>query len=102
MKCGAKWKYFAGWSKIGAKLVSATADGKGEELLQKEFDFEFWQRMGIETHRKLSAEKRTTGEESKTVTKEVIKEVVVKIRCPYCHRVYDETHDKCPHCGASR
>jgi hypothetical protein len=85
-----------------AKLVSATADGKGEKLLQKEFDRDFWRKMGIEAHGKLSAEKRITSEESKTVTKEVIKEVVVKIRCPYCHRVYDETHDKCPHCGGSR
>jgi hypothetical protein len=36
--------------------------------------------------------------------KELIKEkeVIVKIRCPYCHNLYDETLDKCPHCGAKR
>ncbi len=33
--------------------------------------------------------------------KEIIKEkqVVVKIRCPYCKNLYEETYDKCPHCG---
>ena len=30
------------------------------------------------------------------------KEVSVKVRCPYCHNLYDETLDKCPHCGAKR
>jgi hypothetical protein len=33
--------------------------------------------------------------------KEVIreKEVIVKIRCSHCGDLYDETLDKCPHCG---
>jgi hypothetical protein len=33
--------------------------------------------------------------------KEIIreKEVIVKVRCSYCHNLYDETLDKCPHCG---
>lgn len=26
--------------------------------------------------------------------------VIVKIRCPSCHKLYDETLDSCPHCGA--
>jgi len=36
--------------------------------------------------------------------KEIIreKEVIVKIRCPYCRGTYDETLDECPHCGAKR
>lgn len=35
------------------------------------------------------------------VAKEIIKEthVIVKIRCSYCRNLYDETYDKCPHCG---
>jgi DNA-directed RNA polymerase subunit RPC12/RpoP len=36
--------------------------------------------------------------EEKVITKE--KEVIVKIRCPYCHGLYDETLNSCPHCGA--
>jgi hypothetical protein len=30
------------------------------------------------------------------------KEVIVKIRCPYCNGAYDETLNECPHCGARR
>jgi ssDNA-binding Zn-finger/Zn-ribbon topoisomerase 1 len=29
-------------------------------------------------------------------------QVIIKIRCPYCHNIYDETMDKCPHCGGKR
>lgn len=52
-------------------------------------------------------ETRTTpvvGEEKAVIEKEIVreKEVIVKIRCPYCHGVYDETLDECPHCGAKR
>lgn len=34
--------------------------------------------------------------------KEIIreKEVIVKVRCSYCKNLYNETLDKCPHCGA--
>lgn len=31
-----------------------------------------------------------------------VKEVLVKVRCPYCKRLYYETLDECPHCGAKR
>jgi len=36
------------------------------------------------------------------VEKDIIreKEVIVKIRCPYCKNLYNETLDKCPYCGA--
>lgn len=39
-----------------------------------------------------------------TKEKEIIREkvVIVKIRCPYCRKLYDETLDKCPHCGGHR
>lgn len=30
------------------------------------------------------------------------KEIITKIRCGYCSNLYDETLDKCPHCGAKR
>ncbi len=37
------------------------------------------------------------------LVKEIIKEkqVIVKIRCPYCKNLYEETYDRCPHCGGS-
>ena len=36
--------------------------------------------------------------------KEIIREkvVIVKTRCPYCKKLYEETLDKCPHCGGHR
>jgi len=30
------------------------------------------------------------------------KEIIAKVRCPYCANLYDETLDKCPHCGGHR
>jgi ribosomal protein L32 len=47
---------------------------------------------------RLSSKLIEQKEEEKVITKE--KEVIVKIRCPYCHALYDETLDKCPNCGA--
>jgi DNA-directed RNA polymerase subunit RPC12/RpoP len=43
-------------------------------------------------------------QDQQVVIKEIIKEsqVVVKIRCPYCANLYDESLDKCPHCGGKR
>jgi hypothetical protein len=43
-------------------------------------------------------------EESGIREKEIIreKEVIIKVRCAYCQNTYDETLDKCPHCGAKR
>jgi len=33
--------------------------------------------------------------------REIIKEIV-KIRCPYCNDLYNETEDKCPNCGGKK
>jgi len=33
--------------------------------------------------------------------REVIRQIV-KIRCPYCGKLYDETYDNCPHCGGKK
>jgi hypothetical protein len=42
-----------------------------------------------------------TNYDEKLMAKEIIREkqVIVKIRCPYCKNLYEETYDKCPHCG---
>lgn len=36
--------------------------------------------------------------------KEIIreKEVIAKVKCPYCQGLYNETLDKCPRCGGKR
>jgi hypothetical protein len=48
---------------------------------------------------RINATEITSDEEARV--KEIIKEkeVIVKVRCPYCKNLYDETLDKCPHCG---
>jgi len=33
--------------------------------------------------------------------REIIREIV-KIRCSYCGNLYEETLDKCPHCGGKK
>jgi DNA-directed RNA polymerase subunit RPC12/RpoP len=42
--------------------------------------------------------------EGRTKKREIVKEkeVVVKIKCPYCGKLYDEALDVCPHCGGKR
>jgi flagellar biosynthesis/type III secretory pathway M-ring protein FliF/YscJ len=34
--------------------------------------------------------------------KETVIREIVKVRCQYCGRLYEEMQEKCPHCGASR
>jgi hypothetical protein len=43
---------------------------------------------------------RITGVNTKEIVKE--KEVIVKVRCQYCNKVYDETVDNCPFCSGAR
>jgi RNA polymerase subunit RPABC4/transcription elongation factor Spt4 len=44
------------------------------------------------------------GADTRSRAKEIVKEkeIIIKIRCRYCDNLYDETLDKCPHCGAQR
>jgi len=104
-KCGAKWEVAIGktvfsYGKLKwAKLVFDGVDGKGSGLLNDKKKPEFWQRMALKGRRPL--EKSETA--PKVVKeKEIVKEVIVKIRCSYCRKLYDETLNECPHCTASR
>jgi rubrerythrin len=66
---------------------------------------ESMERMFEEIKHMIGARDIKAPEPEKTLKeKEIIKEkeVVVKIRCSYCNNLYDETLDKCPHCGAKR
>ena len=40
--------------------------------------------------------------ETKQKERMVVQKVIVKVRCPYCHKIYDETLNTCPYCGGSR
>ena len=54
--------------------------------------------------RNMSSMKSQTPLETqqRVIREEVVKkEVIVKVRCSYCHAQFDETLDKCPNCGAT-
>jgi hypothetical protein len=93
--CGAQWHLyivpFGGFQ--WARLDSATKDGRGQEMLGKRLD----KKEILAITQNASRESNQTN-----ISKEIIKEkeVVTKIRCPYCHGSFNEVLDKCPHCGA--
>ena len=41
-------------------------------------------------------------EATKVIEKETLKEIIVKVRCSYCHQLYDEYLDACPNCGGKK
>lgn len=98
--CKAKWE--VDWKGEDflvqyVKLVDLDTNKEGEEHLLNELSLNFWRKMAL---RKQRAGPRKEQAREKEIIRE--KEVIVKIRCPYCHKLYDETLDKCPNCGASR
>lgn len=44
----------------------------------------------------------TTPQNQPTIKEREIIREIIKIRCPYCGNLYDETADKCPNCGAGK
>jgi heme/copper-type cytochrome/quinol oxidase subunit 2 len=62
------------------------------------FALNFWRAIKYRGTENQGADQPTPPPEA---TKEIIREIV-KIRCPYCGNLYDETEDKCPTCGAKR
>jgi len=98
--CKAKWE--VDWKGEDfrveyVKLVEVDVNREGKGHLQDELSPDFWRKMAL---RKQKAEPRKEQAREKEIIRE--KEVIVKIRCPYCHKLYDEALDKCPNCGASR
>jgi len=94
--CGARWFLPVDlWGYVkSAQLVSAGKDGEGVDLVRMEHPLGFWQRMAL-----IGLKEK---QEKVVREREVIVKEIVKIRCPYCHKLYDESDHKCPNCGASR
>jgi len=92
-----KWFYpsYEGYeSLLGKKDIELWRASEREEKIKTERLFEELKcRIG-------AADIPAVTLKEKEIVKE--KEVIVKIRCPYCHNLYDETLDKCPHCGGRR
>jgi hypothetical protein len=103
-ECGAKWEiHYSMWHGfVGARLVNPDVDGNGTNLLGQEQKPEFWQRMGLSGHKRSVPPPPPPHDDA--AKREIIreKEVIIKVRCSYCHNVFDETLDKCPHCGGKR
>ena len=56
--CGAKWYLHYSWGDFkGAQLVNVNVDEKGNDLLGREHDPEFWLRMSLRGREELSMEK---------------------------------------------
>lgn len=110
--CGAKWHLYVGLTGFKwAELDLESRDKIGMQLLGKRLDKEEWKKMAHDARRTMPREALTKKSPSKgdedrkgAREREIIreKEVIVKIRCLYCHNLYDEAIDKCPHCGANR
>jgi len=89
LECNAKWEI--DWKgedfKVEYIILLETGDAEKQGLKGEKHSPEFWQRMA-----------------SQTKEKEVIREtqVIIKIRCQYCGKPYDEALDTCPNCGAKR
>jgi hypothetical protein len=93
--CGAKWHLyivpFNGFQ--WAELDSTARNGRGKEFAGRRVD----------KNEILSITQNGSREQpNHIVTKEVIKEkeVITRVRCPYCRSAYNEILDNCPHCGA--
>ena len=102
--CGAKWHLFLSTWKDDLKaadLIRVSCFG-GEQYLGIKHKAEFWRDLALK-NQKQKQPLPETNTETATV-REIIKEkvVIVKIRCPYCHKLYDETSNTCPNCGASK
>jgi hypothetical protein len=98
-ECYARWRVHTGWSGHfnGAELMKPNVQGKGTNLLGFNYPPDFWQKMVRVSEKPVS---ETIAIKEKETIRE--REVIIKIRCPYCHNPYDETLDKCPHCGGAR
>jgi hypothetical protein len=85
--------------KIDSKLTPDTIIGFKEFFAQAEDCVHY---MNSKEYQKKAMAGELVGKEEQIVKeKEIVreKEVIVKVRCSYCNNLYDETLDRCPHCG---
>jgi hypothetical protein len=95
--CGARWHINSGLTGFHwASLMKDSIEQKEPGLIGVKKPPHFWLERAIKG-RKAS---RKTDYTSKVV--KIVKEVIVKVRCPYCQQLYDETLDGCSYCGGYR
>jgi len=118
--CECVWHLYFGFFKgfIWAEREVAGKNGKGFELIGSRFKGNDIRKLAQEARKKISQaeiknkseeiqRKKTRTSDSKNIHSKnntiIMKEKhIVKIRCPYCHGLYDEFENRCPHCNGSR
>ena len=99
--CHAKWEI--DWKgedyEIESIKLVEIKDVEKIRLKGKKHKPQFWLRMASETKEVLLTEKEVLPREKEIIRE---KEVIIKIRCQFCFHAYDETLDRCPHCGGRR
>jgi len=105
--CNARWLIDDSGDLKWIKLIEAGSSGKGEGYLGTENEPAFWFNM-IQNK---PVVKQTKKEQELPIVRErqiireteiTKKEVIYKVRCPYCGKLYNEVLDVCPHCGGKR
>ena len=61
-----------------------------------------YQRVVVAAKKQAETEKQLSMTEPVVREKEIIREVIYKVKCPYCGKLYNEVLDVCPHCGGKR
>jgi Zn finger protein HypA/HybF involved in hydrogenase expression len=103
LSCKSKWEI--GWKgenfEVESITLVETADPEKSALKGVKHTPEFWRTMASQ-----AKETPPIASQAQPIEKEkdviVEKEVIVKVKCPYCGGLYDEVLDTCPQCGAKR
>jgi hypothetical protein len=100
--CGAKWHSYHGFSDEmkWAELVRIGKEG-GDNFIGVKHKSEFWRNLSLNNEKQKTNNLRAVSDKPSVIEIVKEKEVIVKVRCPYCHKLYDETANACPNCGAS-
>ena len=97
--CQAKWHIYYLQELKWAELVNVGASNKGNDYLNQRYEPTFW----FDKVQNKPVEKTITPQpivKEKEIVRE--KEVIVKVKCQYCGKLYNEVLDVCPHCGGKR
>jgi Zn finger protein HypA/HybF involved in hydrogenase expression len=94
--CKAKWQI--NWKGEDFKIESITlvevSDVEKSALKGESHSPEYWQKMALQT----KEEEQPNAKKNEVI----VEKEVIKVRCPYCGELYDESLDACPNCGGKR
>lgn len=84
-----------------AELDVQGKNGLGSELVGRRLKGKEIKKLAQEARKNPINFDNEIGDKKQTDKTIIVKEIV-KIRCPYCKALYDESKDRCPHCNGSR